>query len=132
MDLVQVDVVRLQPAQAGLERGNDVVARRALVVGAGAHGAAALGRDDQRLAGERGGLEPLSDERFGRAARIFRRPTRIHMAVSMKFPPAAVKADSTANEDGSSDVHRNVIVPRQSSLTLRPVRPSLRYSIRRL
>src|SRR5947209_3140079 len=50
-------------------------------------------------------------------------------AVSMKLPPAAPYASSTASDAVWSVVQPNVLPPRQSAATLRPVRPSLRINI---
>src|SRR5713226_6973406 len=47
----------------------------------------------------------------------------------MKLPAASTKASSTASEAFWSVVHPNVLPPRHSADTLRPVRPSLRISM---
>src|SRR5262245_17749702 len=49
-------------------------------------------------------------------------------AVSMKFPPAAQYASSTASDACWSVVQPNVLPPRQRAATFNPVRPSLRIS----
>src|SRR3954469_10777120 len=47
----------------------------------------------------------------------------------MKLPPAAMKASSTAADWAGSVVQPNTLPPKQSTLTSRSVRPSLRLSI---
>jgi hypothetical protein len=62
VDLVQVDVVGAQAAEAGVDAVEDVFARLAHVVGARAHAAVEFGGDDQRLAVEAQALDRRADE----------------------------------------------------------------------
>ena len=70
MDLVEVDVVELQAAQALLQRRDDVAARRAAHVRAGAGLAEDLGRDDDALARDLEVLQRLPGDLFRAAGRV--------------------------------------------------------------
>jgi hypothetical protein len=67
VDLVEVDVVGLQPAQAGLHRIHDVAARGAAVVGPRAHVAIDLGGDDHVLSAYAQVLQALAQQLLGLA-----------------------------------------------------------------
>src|SRR5918998_915813 len=66
VDLVEVDVIGAEPPQTRLDGAHDVVAGQALVVGAGAHRAADLGRDQALVAvGAEGFAEDLLGQALG-------------------------------------------------------------------
>src|SRR2546428_118985 len=70
VELVEVHVVGAKPAQRALDRVEDVLAREPLVPGAGAHGAEALGGDDEVPTAS---LEPATED-------LLRAPNRIEGA----------------------------------------------------
>ena len=67
VELVEVDVVGAEPAQARLDRPDQVVARRADVVGAGAEAEGPLGGDDHLVAAA---LDRLAQDLLGHAVRV--------------------------------------------------------------
>ena len=46
MNLIEVDVIHAEPREAGVDLGKDRFARQPRAIGAGAHAAIDLGRDD--------------------------------------------------------------------------------------
>src|SRR5262249_47717620 len=62
MQLVQIDVIRAQATERGVDRLEDVLARQALVPGTRPHGAEALGRDHEVLPPA---LEPAAENLLG-------------------------------------------------------------------
>ena len=70
MDLVEIDVVELQAAQAGLHAVEDVAARGAARIGALAHLAVHLGGHDHVLARHLQVLQGLAGDLLGAAGRV--------------------------------------------------------------
>ena len=70
VDLVEVDVVELQPLQAGLDTVEDVAARGAACVRAGAHFAENLGRDDHAVAWHLQVFQGLAGDLFRASAGV--------------------------------------------------------------
>ena len=70
VDLVEVDVIGLQPLQAALNRVHDVPARGAAVIGPWPHVAEHLGGQHHILAGHADVLQGLADPGLGLAERI--------------------------------------------------------------
>ena len=67
MDLIEVDVVRIQPLETFFDRGHDVSAREADGIGARAHPSPDLGRDHHVLARDAELLEAAAEEPLGLA-----------------------------------------------------------------
>src|SRR5262245_52834033 len=70
MRLVEVDMVGAKAAQAGFASADDVLAAQAFVVGAIAHRAATLGRQDDPIS-RLTFTQPASDDLFSRATLIW-------------------------------------------------------------
>ncbi len=70
VDLVEIDVIRLQPLQAGLDGVHDMAARRAHIVPSRPHPAVNLGRQDDVLASDAEILEGLAESPFGLASGV--------------------------------------------------------------
>ena len=125
VDLVEVDVVELQPLQAGLDPVHDVAARGAARVRARAGLVEDLGRDDHVLARHLEILQRLAGDLLRHApgvhiggvdevdAGVNRLATRRSASACCR-PPIWLEMPS---------VPPKVMVPRQSSETNRPVRP---------
>jgi hypothetical protein len=82
VDLVEVDHIGLQPAQAAFARGNDVRGGHALVLAHPGHAAGRprhLGGQHQLFAGAWILLEPVADDGFGRAAGLGLGRHRVHL-----------------------------------------------------
>ena len=70
VQLVEVDVVELQAAQAGLDLVDDMVSALAAAVGLLAHHAGGLGGDDDLVARQFQRFERMADQRLGLAERV--------------------------------------------------------------
>jgi hypothetical protein len=123
VDLVQVDHIGLQPAQAGVARGHDVGRRHAT---AGAHpGHAArrardLGGQHHLLARARVFRKPVADDGLGGATGLgLRAGTAYISAVSMKLTPRSSERFRMAWALASSTCSPKVMVPRQMGVTCR-------------
>ena len=67
VELIDIDVVGLQAAETGVDGIEQVIARGADIVGAGAHPEGALGGDDDFLAAA---LESMAEDFFGHAGGV--------------------------------------------------------------
>ncbi len=67
MDLVEIDVVGLEAAEAILDRMVEVLATEALVVGVVAHRVEEFGGDDDFVAGDAEGLDGATEDFFADA-----------------------------------------------------------------
>ncbi len=82
MDLVEIDVVELQPLQALVDRMQDVGTRQPDLVGPGAHLAAHLGRNHDGIARHSQCLQRLAGQALGASGVIdVRGIQKIHAAV---------------------------------------------------
>ena len=122
MDLVQVDVIGAEAAQAVLDLPHDPDARVPLVVASRTHPAVHLRGEDHLVAPA---LQRAADDLLGLAVGVH--VGRVH----------EVDAAVDRRVDGGDAVvdvgvpHApNIMVPRQCVLTFRPVPPSVRYSMR--
>ena len=68
VNLVQIDVIELQPPEAGLARVDQVIARRAASIGTGMHFPVSLGRDDNLLPVDAEVSQRCADDFLRRAA----------------------------------------------------------------
>ena len=122
VDLVQVNVVGLQAAQAVLAGAQDVLAREALLVRRLAHGAPALGRQHDPFARPALGQPAAHD--LLRPPDLLRAAAKgLTTAVSKNVTPASSAASMMAKEASCPAWLPKAIVPRHTSLTWRPVRP---------
>jgi hypothetical protein len=132
VQLVQVDAVGLQALEAGIQRGDDVLAVVLELAVADVVDAVAGAGD---LAGQHpvvavaAAFEPVADDAFGGGVGFGRGGTGYISAVSMKLIPAALARSIWAKASSWLFCSPQVMVPRQRALTLRSVRPSWRYSI---
>jgi len=125
VELVEVDVLRAEPAQARLARADEMIPRAAGVVRAVAHRKVRLGREEDVVAAAR-----VAAPRISSAS-----PCEQTSAVSKRFAPAS-RQTSTSRRAPSASVEPqalkksfpppNVAVPNESAGTLRPLRPSNR------
>ena len=98
VDLVEVDVVGAQPAQRGVDRGQDVLAGQAAVVRAVRHGVEDLGREHVVVAG--GKNSPSSAPVTSSDA-----PSEYMSAVSKKITPASTAARTSGRLASMSSTH---------------------------
>ena len=117
MDVVDVDVVGLQAAQAVLDLLLDVQPRHARIVGPAAHRIEDLGGDDGVLPPA---LQRLAQHRLRHAADIgVGGIEEVDAGIEAPCPPCALASAWSAPLP-------KVMVPRQISETFRPLRPRRR------
>ena len=120
MELVEVDVVGLQPAQARVERPADVERGELAGVGPVVHVAVELGRDDRPLAPAAALGEPVADDGFRGA---LARRSAVDVGGVEEIDALLVGRSMIENESGSLVSQPKFMVPRQIRLTERPLRP---------
>ena len=116
VDLVEVDPVGAEAAQAGFALLDDPAARVAELVRAVAHRAVHLGREHDLVAAA---FERLADDLLGLAARVdVGGVDEVDAGVERLW---MIRTDSSWSGLPQAP---NIMAPRQSGLTLTPVRPS--------